>query len=475
MKKKTTDIKNIITWSRKSRLLTIFAATLLTVTACGDHDDLTATTDGNTAVTFSTEVVTEADTRVHTGTINDLTSLKAITDGFGVFAYLTENDVWDDVKTTAIPDFMYNQSVSWGIQYVTQDGPGDTDNPHYDWIYSPAKYWPNSSSNATPRRISFFAYAPFTSTTEVGSNTINLTDMPDDADPTPHLEYTLGDAGNQVDLLWACCTDATRNGQGLIVTGPADSHTYQKVPLYFHHALACVEFYVQRIYDEETYTGKKPAAEEHTKLFVSQLKLEETSSTPGPYPIYGKAVLSLEDGTWSNQEGITGTLEDDKVITYGEKKFQPNVSGTLATGTTSLEVSMIRDSELDKWQLDGYGVDDQERPLFDLNKPLLFIPQQLKLTPTLSYSMVTRDNELPINTLTDSQGNRYSRKTNQVEGTPMNLNLQAGKRYKILIHIGVETIRFEVISVEDWDFPIRFTPDVEDFNQQTNERILDEN
>ena len=88
--------------------------------------------------------------------------------------------------------------------------------------------------------------------------------------------------------------------------------------------------------------------------------------------------------------------------------------------------------------------------------------------------MVTCDNELEHDYLTDSKDNRYFRILNTVEGTPIKLNLEQGKRYKLLIHVGVETILFEVISIEDWDFPLRFKPDVVPFEQDEKEKVVNE-
>lgn len=442
-------------------------STLLLI-ACSDHDggDSPQPVDGAAAISFAAGIGTEvSETRVYTGTIDKDDDLKEIVDGFGVFGYFTDGNMWSSVKTTAIADFMYNQSVYWGVQYLTQDG-GGNDVPHYDWIYTPPKYWPNSTDNATPRRVSFFAYAPFTPEGAV----TGITAFPNNTDKTqPYVQYILGNPNEQPDLLYASCIDATRNGQGLIQT-ETDPNTYQKVPLTFHHALACVDIFIQRLYDEETFEGKKPTLPDTTKLFVSELKLQETSASPKA--IYHQGELSLETGVWSNLAGKTGT-DADQTIIYGEQFFNDSIGGTNNLPTTDMKKSIIRDSELDKWEKENYGIDANERQLFK-KQSLMFLPQELTLTPTLTYSMVTCDNELEHDYLTDSKDNRYFRILNTVEGTPIKLNLEQGKRYKLLIHVGVETILFEVISIEDWDFPLRFKPDVVPFEQDEKEKVVNE-
>ena len=76
--------------------------------------------------------------------------------GFGVFAYYTDNRDYDQL---AIPNFMYNQAVTW-----------NTTNSY--WEYAPVKYWPNEyGDNAVSDdndKISFFAYAPFVEVDEAG-------------------------------------------------------------------------------------------------------------------------------------------------------------------------------------------------------------------------------------------------------------------------------------------------------------------
>ncbi len=74
--------------------------------------------------------------------------------------------------------------------------------------------------------------------------------------------------------------------------------------------------------------------------------------------------------------------------------------------------------------------------------------------------MVTHDDDLAIDYYTDLEGKKYSRIVNEVTGNTMTIDFQAGKRYKMLIRVGVEHVSFEVLSIVDWDFPLRYNPDV---------------
>ena len=158
-------------------------------------------------VSFSTEV-NGGDTRATTGLITTVEDLKKMGEGFGVFAYLTDGQTFngkfgfsespvfsESSKYAGFSDFfMQNQQVTWGVLHAD-----DEDNRTYDWVYSPLKYWPNATGNATPRYISFFAYAPHVAEAGGEAGVVNFTRSDD---RSPHVIYKLADATSQVDLLW---------------------------------------------------------------------------------------------------------------------------------------------------------------------------------------------------------------------------------------------------------------------------------
>ncbi len=483
----------------------------LLLTGCTAGDDgggvSTLQTTQPEAVSFSTDLGSKSS-RVTTGTINNTDALRASGDGFGVFAYLTDGETWakakaDDADLSDFKNFfMQNQQVTWGVQWV--DDKGDTepanDENKYDWVYYPLKYWPNSTDNATARRISFFAYAPWADATthpEAG-----VIDYVRNGDRLPHVIYKLGAPNQQVDLLWANCIDATRNGQGLITkttsgTPAVTTRTYQKVPLEFHHALSAIDIYVQRVYDEPAYTGKIPNAVLYPTLYISKLELTSTTAaSDGKNGLQLSGRFDLETGewtdysdTWSGETPANAWTTGDVTLTYDETMLNDTLRGT-----TSTDPDVISDIELDKWKWvldthnnddpaddewvdattiseselaatpnrwkDAYGVSEVERNLIKNTMTQVLIPRKVTLIPTLTYSMVVRDDALLVDYLTDSEGHKYTRIINEVPGNSVTLDLVAGKRYTLLIRIGVEHISFELVSVVDWDFPMRFTPDV---------------
>lgn len=123
--------------------------------------------------------------------------------GFGVFAYYTGATAWGDVGSSTTPNFMYNQQVTYSS----------------GWTYTPVKYWPNADGE----KVSFFAYAPYTSnTTGFSTNT--------DAG-APIISYTWGTTN---DLLYDKQIDQVKGTVSSAVT------------FTFKHALAKVEFKIRR-------------------------------------------------------------------------------------------------------------------------------------------------------------------------------------------------------------------------------------
>ncbi len=483
----------------------------LLLTGCTAGDDggggSTPQTTQPEAVSFSTDLGSKSS-RVTTGTINNTEALKKVGEGFGVFAYLTDDKKWADADLSEFKNFfMQNQQVTWGVQWV--DDKGDTnpanDENKYDWVYYPLKYWPNYTDNdntipGAPRYVSFFAYAPWADATthpEAG-----VIDYVRNGDRLPHVIYKLGAPNQQVDLLWAKAVDTKRNGNGLITVDSTDPenivHTYQKVPLEFHHALSAIDIYVQRVYDEPAYTGKIPNAVLYPTLYISKLELTSTTAADdGKNGLQLSGRFDLEDGTWSDPGapnawsdlGDSDPDDDEVKLIYDETMLNDTLRGT-----TSTDPDVISDIELDKWKWvldthnnddpaddewvdattiseselaatpnrwkDAYGVSEVERNLIKNTMTQVLIPRKVTLIPTLTYSMVVRDDALLVDYLTDSEGHKYTRIINEVPGNSVTLDLVAGKRYTLLIRIGVEHISFELVSVVDWDFPMRFTPDV---------------
>ena len=149
------------------------------------------------------------------GWTGDLTNKNIGLNGFGVFAYYTDNEKY---SSNAKPNFMYNQKV-WTDQSPATFGTL--------WKYEPVKYWPNEYGNAAISDaidyVTFFAYAPWTDIEPTTGKIIVpdsiLNQFPDSIQKwqtkniisvnsnttqgDPIVKYVVDtDPGTSVDLLW---------------------------------------------------------------------------------------------------------------------------------------------------------------------------------------------------------------------------------------------------------------------------------
>ncbi len=163
----------------KSITAAIVMATVA-LTSCMKQESIVPEVTSDDAISFGTFVdQTTKGTIFHTSDMQE--------SGFGLMGFHTYQEAWDGASTT---DFiMYNQLVEYNTTTSA-------------WTYSPVKYWSNISGDY----YSFFAYAPYSTSTaangniEVSDNT--TTDIPVvsftiDADPTKMVDFV---AGQEVDI-----------------------------------------------------------------------------------------------------------------------------------------------------------------------------------------------------------------------------------------------------------------------------------
>jgi hypothetical protein len=179
---------------------------LLALTGCS-KDEAGNDSDAPVPVRFEAGSPEVFKSRTEINTLDDLKDPEKNPNGFGVFAYYTGATAWGDVGSSTTPNFMYNQQVTWSSDH---------------WTYTPVKYWPNADGE----KVSFFAYAPYTSnTTGFSTNT--------DAG-APIISYTWGTTN---DLLYDKQIDQVKGTVSSAVT------------FTFKHALAKVEFKIRRKYN----------------------------------------------------------------------------------------------------------------------------------------------------------------------------------------------------------------------------------
>ncbi|NLD24493.1 MAG: fimbrillin family protein, partial [Bacteroidales bacterium] len=122
---------------KKTNLILIALMALIFV-SCSE-DETTMSMPKDNAIEFGTYLGRDAQTRASV-----LTTKTMATDGFGVFAYYTDQVKWDEYSSKGTANFMDNLKVTSKTNGAT-------------WTYSPIKYWPNNDG----AMVTFLAYAPW--------------------------------------------------------------------------------------------------------------------------------------------------------------------------------------------------------------------------------------------------------------------------------------------------------------------------
>lgn len=166
------------------KLLFMFATAALVLSACSSEDDIVqgggslSQLGASGALDFDVYTASATKAGDPVGVMNT-EKLKTLNKGFGVFAMYQDGTDYPANNTTLLPNFMFNEHVSWTVAG--------------GWAYSPLKYWPNETIQdsqdpaavmpgiATPGtnidKLSFFAYAPYVATGEAPLATKDATTM----------------------------------------------------------------------------------------------------------------------------------------------------------------------------------------------------------------------------------------------------------------------------------------------------------
>jgi len=176
--------------------LFIAALSLVVLAGCSSEDEVgTLVAKNDNVINFTTYVGKQTKAAV------EGTALPAKAE-FGVFAYNTKEALWNASATSATPNFMYNQKVTF-------DGA--------NYTYSPVKYWPNAE------KVSFIGYYPFPTETNGVSVSSTFTNK---STGLPKIEFTI----------------------------PSNDKSKETVSLTFQHVLSKVKFSAQTIAEGSTVT-----------------------------------------------------------------------------------------------------------------------------------------------------------------------------------------------------------------------------
>ena len=393
---------------KKTNLFLVLLMALIVMSCSKDETTMGIPQEGN-AIEFGTYVGRDAQTRALSV---ETPALLASGGGFGVFAYYTGQNVYG---TPAIkPNFMYNQGVTSADAGVT-------------WTYNPVKYWPNNVDD----KVSFFAYAPYSSNT-------NIT-VPAVADFTagdPTITFAVnGAAKQQVDLLYA---DATENMKNRIKNGTTAANKIgvnEKITFKFKHALARIGFNVEALVDQvngnetggtdsDATTGTIPT---DTKIVVTKVELIGSfypsgtlnlNNTVANTPIWTPGTAAVR--TFE----LTPTENFVSAVAYGETGNQ--TTGQLVTSATAKQ-KLNNDASylmVIPQNFDGTGTNEAT-----------------KIKVKVTYDVITKDTSLNTG---------QSKVTNEITSSDFAFDFAAGKAYTFNLHLGMTSVKFDA-DVTGWD------------------------
>ena len=398
----------------------LFAVMSAMLTACTQTEELNSvvnnTPEESSAINF--DVYTSRATRAGTAGTITTDALKTGThkdDGFGIFAYYSNNGNYDQYYK---PDFMYNQQVKWN----------GTDATSGVWTYEPVKYWPNEYGSAAQSddidRLTFFAYAPWVKVVP-STGAIDVTGIVGDAAIAQAQNYNItgmtkntvtGDPmvkyvvdwvpETSVDLLWA-----VDNTTGYPFIDQVKQNIDDKICFSLHHALAKLNIQIDALVDGTDHTnpiGHKPdgttenGGTAYTKIYVRSITFEGFATkgalnlnntelynaTPGtPKPRWmdyagndelSTAAFTIYDGRKDGKEGyLDGVATSEKLVGLNPVIVQSKpYAATPTAGVTNTAVNLFKPK-----------VDD-------VTEPVYVIPTNEELKITIVYDVETKDDNL---------------------------------------------------------------------------------
>ena len=410
---------------------------------------------GETAIGFGAYTdrgITRAGAIGSLTTEGDNGSLSLKQQGFGVFAYYTDNLGYTG---STKPNFMYNQKVSVNTSGV--------------WAYEPVKYWPNeygdNAQSADVDKVSFFAYAPYVEADDPAKGTVADGDGTTTASNAGIMGFTKNTASGdplvkyqgslsltqQVDLCWGTVHSSATNWATLSdesqsfkaglpwidVEHPAA--TEQKMMFNFRHALAQLNVQIDVDADEITHANNKNSADEKTRVYVQSVTFNGFAQ---------KGTLNLNNTSansplWLNYNG-QGLLSESSAtsVTVSGGNLNPDLrSGSdrsTALGVTGTLKNLFNPSEL-------AGDDETKR-----DAPLYVIPNGEAMTVTIAYTVETEDANLS-GKLSDgtTPGSKVQNKITRAVSFGGSSTLAAGNKYTLKLHLGLNSVKFDA-AMTDW-------------------------
>lgn len=399
---------------------------------------------------------------------------------FGVFTQYAGNTAWSSytAKSTTPFNFMWNQLVDWNDGLTA-------------WTYTPVKYWPNDNNPAddkgatgsqTHSYLDFFAYAPCEQVSELPAT------GHDDATADGIVEISANSANvsasyiyyrtslekpfgtdKSIDLLWATrrnCYKYDSDGAN------DDGRVTDQVNLLFKHALTKLDINVRAMVDrtaDHTSPAYSTDVNGNTRIFIDNVSI----TTPTYYP-EGKLKIASEDDTpvWdytdistSKTKFLFGSDIDLSLANVNDTKDLDNVKYSLRYAAPNVPTNATIDDD-DHDDIDdntGLTLVETARAAFDeMEAGVIATEQQMSAnystfmfcpsaaTSDISiravYHVVTFDPNLTLN-----NPKFYSNVTNDITASLGNddFKFEPNKQYKILLNLGITSVKFEVYELDE--------------------------
>lgn len=388
--------------------------------------------------------------------------------GFGVFAFYTDNNTYDQ---QFLPNFMYNEHVAWN---------GSA------WAYAPIKYWPNEYGDRAESddsdKISFFAYAPWVEVVNTTGKVDGDADLAkwginsmtrNSASGDPMVKYLVDfDPTHSVDLCWGVA-----NGDAWQVVNGGDFKTItagkpwldierpakieQPLKFTFKHALAKLRVVIDADPDI-TEHNETDAIKAATKVYVRSvsfegfatkgaLNLNNTIANKALWMDYSNNAndlmtgeeITIYDGRKDGKEGTPGGVaSNEKQLGLNPQLVQSTILGTAGepTGVTNVYQNLFHKDNAGVYEAAG------------VNESVYVIPTGDAVKVTIVYDVETRDDKL-ASSLSDGQThgssveNRITKSITFADGTT---SFENGKAYTLKLHLGMNSVKFDA-DVTAWD------------------------
>lgn len=383
---------------RKSFYLMVVAA--LTWTGCSQNEIMDTNPDAHRAIGFGvytgtqTRGVVTDNSTTNGGTAN---GLKVADKGFGMQAYLTSGAY----QTNGLKGhFMDNVHVTWNASGSA-------------WTYSPVKFWPENTTD----KVSFFAYAPYTDTSNTTATGISFLPASNASDPV--LGFKLQTAQqNMVDLV----VSESNSGNNGTIDQTQTTTAGSSVNINFKHVLTRVAMKAKTSTDIS-------ASDNLTKVIITGVSIEHTEK------LSNSALLNMKTLEWTSNQFLANS--------YALEKYSDNAKKGIMN-YASFAFGNARHSDAIDISTSSTGVS-----LFPDNQYLFLIPvnnasgttNKGDVSVKISYMIITKASD-------DNDSVSTSENTKTVE-LPAGI-FKRGSAYELIFTISLNAIKLDVTDVESW-------------------------